>query len=59
MISDSEQRRIARDLRVVANGARLPGWIFLAITALLVAAFLLVSALRFVEVYWRALTRAA
>jgi hypothetical protein len=58
MISDSEQRRIARDLRVLANGARLPGWILLAITALLVAAFLLVSALRFVEVYWRVLTRA-
>jgi hypothetical protein len=57
MISDSDQRKMAKDVRVVANGARLPGWIFFAVAGALIAIFLFVSAVRFCEVYWHLLTK--
>jgi hypothetical protein len=45
MLSDSDQRRMAKDLRVIANGVRLPGWIFLILLAMVLMAALSISAL--------------
>jgi hypothetical protein len=49
MLSDSDQRKMAKDLRVIANGVRLPAWIFLILLALVLMAVLSISALMFLR----------
>ncbi len=47
MLSEEEQKRLARDVRIIANRTRVPAFFYLIVVAAVVGFFLLFCVLKF------------
>jgi hypothetical protein len=56
MLSHSEQLKMAKDLRVIANGARLPFWIFVISLLGVIFVFAIVSAVLILHVLLKSIS---